>query len=1013
MDLRQGRVRQLLAAHGGSMIDVGSAQEQRQLPASEARACMDPVNWGSFREQAHRMLDDMLGYIEHMREQPVWRPIPDEVRARFREDLPSQPTPLAQVHEEFLSSVLPYVARNGHPGFLGWVQGGGTVVGMLAEMLAAGLNANVGGRDQAPLELERQLVDWMRALFGFPVGASGLVVNGTSMANLLAVVLARHAALGPEVRTGSMAQNETQLTAYASVHVHGCVARGLEFAGLGRDALRLIPGNREHQIDLEALRQAIAVDRRAGRTPFLLIGTAGTVDIGAVDDLAGLAGIGAEQRLWFHVDGAFGAWTKLIPEFASRLQGIERADSLAFDFHKWAQVPYDAGFLLVRDGAQHREAFSAPAPYLMRGERGMSAGSPWPCDLGLDLSRGFRALKVWMTLKVFGTDAIAAVVRRSCELARRLEDLIAINAELELMAPVQMNIVCFRYRSLPARSRSAGDAEKALDRLNREIVDRLQEAGAVAPSTTLVGGRVVIRAAFVNHRTELTEVRTLIDATLAAGRALQDGTDLAPQAEAPPAIALAAAAQSAPTGEKAREVALRYKRADLLHRLGRTLEARSEYLKALELDPTHLPTLIDLGRMLLTNGQRGAAQIVYTEAVRLHPENVVCRVNLGGTLIETDPSAAREHYEVALSLSEDFPQAHCGLYYALKRLGQPELAEQHRQKGFAKRALIHKPYRGEARPITVLLLVSSEGGNVPIETLLDEHLFETYIVIADFFDPKMRLPAHALVVNGIGDVDAAEPALLGAERLLAFTAAPVINSPSAVRATSRCGNADRLGRLPGVVTPITVQVPQKRLAGATGAEELLRLGLQFPVLLRAPGFHMGQHFIRVESAPELPAAIGEFFPDASTTPELLAIKFLEARGADGFVRKYRVMMINGRLYPLHLAIADQWKIHYFSAAMQDNPAHRAEEARFLNDMPSVLGNKAMTALACVQEALALEYAGIDFGLSSNGELLLFEANATMVVEMPDGDSRWDYRRQAVERIHAAIREMLTSTSAIS
>jgi glutamate/tyrosine decarboxylase-like PLP-dependent enzyme len=304
-------------------------------------------------------------------------------------------------------------------------------------MLAAGLNANLGGRDHAPIEVERQIVHWVRELFGFPDTASGLFVTGTSMANLLGVLVARTAALGSDVRRDGIAGQGPRLTAYVSVAAHGCIAQAMDISGLGTDALRLIPTNERHQIDLAALAQAIARDRSAGFTPLAVIGTAGTVDVGAVDDLAALAHIARRERLWFHVDGAFGALAILTPDLAPRLAGIEHADSIALDFHKWGQVPYDAGFILVRDGTLHRATFAAPAAYLRRETRGLAAGSPWPCDFGPDLSRGFRALKTWFTLKVHGTDAIGAVISHTCSLARYLKQRVQATPELELLvAPV-------------------------------------------------------------------------------------------------------------------------------------------------------------------------------------------------------------------------------------------------------------------------------------------------------------------------------------------------------------------------------------------------------------------------------------------------------------------------------------------------------------------------------------------------------------------------------------------------
>lgn len=482
-------------------------------PQAETSQTLDPVDWTSFRAQAHLMLDDMLGYIENIRERPVWQPIPDAVRARFRSPAPRVGEDLAQVHGEFMREVLPYAQGNVHPGFMGWVNGGGTPVGMVAEMLAAGLNSNLGGRDHIPIEVERQVTRWVAELFGFPEGASGLFVTGTSMANLIAVLIARDAALGTEVRAGGVAAASKRLAAYTSTSVHSCVPKAMDIAGLGSDALRLIPTDAGCHIDLAALAEAIRRDREAGFTPFLVVGTAGTVNAGAIDDLAGLAELCQREKLWFHVDGAFGALAKLAPDLAPKVNGMERADSVAFDFHKWGQAPYDAGFILVRDAAAHKQAFASPAAYLERAARGMAAGSPWPCDFGPDLSRGFRALKVWFTLKVLGVEALGASISRSCALARYLEARINATPELELMAPVELNIVCFRYRAHDS------DPEKS-NQLNAKIIVALQESGIVAPSSTRLRGLTAIRAAIVNHRTSRAEIDSLVEGTLAHGRAL-------------------------------------------------------------------------------------------------------------------------------------------------------------------------------------------------------------------------------------------------------------------------------------------------------------------------------------------------------------------------------------------------------------------------------------------------------------------------------------------------------------
>ncbi|MDE2134002.1 MAG: cytochrome D ubiquinol oxidase subunit I [Alphaproteobacteria bacterium] len=450
------------------------------------------------------MLDDMIDYIEHVRERPVWRPIPQEARDRFRAELPREATELGAAYDEFSRFVAPYTSGNIHPGFMGWVHGGGTAVGMLAEMLAAGLDANLGGRDQMPIEVERQIVEWARSMFGFPAGASGVFVTGTSAANLLAVLIARTGALGREVRQTGVSAKGGVLRAYTSTGAHVCISQAFEISGLGSDVLRRVPADASYRMDLPALRRAIAEDRAAGLSPFLVVGTAGTVDTGAIDDLGALADLCAKEQLHFHIDGAFGALAVWSPELAPLVKGIERADSIAFDFHKWAQVPYDAGFLLARNGELHRATFASSAAYLRREARGLAGGSPWPSEFGLDLSRGFRALKTWFTLKTFGTDRMGAVIARTCSLAKYLERRVLAEPQLELLAPVALNIVCFRHRGN--------------DALNAQIVVDLHESGIAAPSTTSLGGRLAIRAAFVNHRTQTCDVDALVDAVIRFGK---------------------------------------------------------------------------------------------------------------------------------------------------------------------------------------------------------------------------------------------------------------------------------------------------------------------------------------------------------------------------------------------------------------------------------------------------------------------------------------------------------------
>ena len=467
---------------------------------------LDPDDWGEMRALGHRMIDDVMDHLAGIRDRPVWTPMPDTARAAFGDRLPIDGVGASATYAAFRRDVLPYELGNAHPGFMGWVHGGGNAVGMLAELLAGSLNANLGGRDHAPVEVERQVIRWSADMLGMPADTTGLLVTGTSIANLCAVLVARTHHLGAHVRRAGNAG--AKLCAYASAAAHSCVARALDMAGFGSDALHLIPTDAAGRMDLPTLHDRIVSDRAAGDTPFMLVGTAGSVDIGAVDDLPALADLCRAEQLWFHIDAAFGAMLALSPARRQLIAGIGQADSVAFDFHKWAQVPYDAGCILVRDPAAQLAAFAQDAAYLRRESRGMAAGAPWPCDLGPDLSRGFRALKVWMTIKAYGADRLGQVVDHCCDMAAALAALVDAEPQLERLAPVATNVVCFRYLA------ATGD----LDRLNREIVADLQHAGRVAPSTTTIAGKLAIRAAIVNHRTARSDVAALVESVVAIGQ---------------------------------------------------------------------------------------------------------------------------------------------------------------------------------------------------------------------------------------------------------------------------------------------------------------------------------------------------------------------------------------------------------------------------------------------------------------------------------------------------------------
>jgi hypothetical protein len=453
-------------------------------------------------------------------------------------------------------------------------------------------------------------------------------------------------------------------------------------------------------------------------------------------------------------------------------------------------------------------------------------------------------------------------------------------------------------------------------------------------------------------------------------------------------------------------VALRFEQACLLNEMGRNEDAKQAYLDVLTRSPAHVGALNNLGTLLYLDGYRTAARSAYSEAIRQHPDQPMAHVNLGNLFLEAgELAAAREHYEAALSIDGEFAEAHQGLGNLLAELGQEEGAAQHQKLGHWDRRPTELPYRGEAEPVSLLMLSSGRRGDVPIRHLLDDKIFRTFVVLPNVYDPDAPLPEHQVVFNAIGDADLCQQALDRAVTLMDRTFAPIVNSPAAVLRTGRAANARRLADLPGVVAPAIANFSRQELAGPAAVQALHRRGLQFPVLLRAPGYHNGKHFLLVEKASQLSGALAELPGE-----ELAAIQFLDARGANGHYRKYRVMMIGGWLYPLHLAISPHWKIHYVTADMADNVSHRAEEGNFLEDMPGVLGSRAMAALAEIQNMLGLDYAGVDFGLNADGDVLLFEANATMTVLPPERGRRWDYRRAAVRKVEDAVRRMIVGKS---
>ena len=427
--------------------------------------------------------------------------------------------------------------------------------------------------------------------------------------------------------------------------------------------------------------------------------------------------------------------------------------------------------------------------------------------------------------------------------------------------------------------------------------------------------------------------------------------------------------------------------------------AKRVYLEALRLDPTCFDALNDLGALNHASGHRSAARIAYQQAAASHPANPMARVNLANVLVEDgDPLAAEAHYRAALAADADFAPAHQGLARVLGEVGDPQ-AELHLRKGFAGRAIERRRHRGAGQGAPLLLLATARLGNMPTGQWIDDHDFAISIVHVEFWEPSQRLPPHALIVNAVGDADLCGEALARAQDLIAHSSAPVVNRPARVAVTGRADNARRLAGVPGVVAPRVLTLARSEILAAES--------LGYPLLLRAPGYHTGLHFVRVDNRQGLMDAL-------ATMPgeNVMAMDYLDARGPDGMARKYRVMCVDGKLLPLHLAVSHDWKVHYFTADMAQSAAHREEERRFLEDMPGLLGARAMAALGEIFARIGLDYAGIDFALTPDGSVMLFEANATMVVIPPSSDPMWDYRRGPVAAVVEAARRMARARAGV-
>ena len=487
------------------------------MPANtfNSEESLDPEDWTEAGALAHRMIDDAILRISEVRDRPVWQPMPEHTRDYFKTPVPEKPSDLAQAYGELVENLLPYSMGNIHPRFWGWYMGSGNFTGALGDFLAAVEGSNLGGGNTAASELDRQVVNWLKSMTGFPASASGTLTSGGSMANLVCLTVARNVKAGVDVRAEGITALPKPLRFYASDQAHSCIQKGLEILGLGARSLHLISSKPDFTMDVAALEAAIAADAANGLKPVCVVATAGTTNTGAIDDIKAIADICQRHDLWLHVDGCIGALLAIAPANKAKVDGIARADSLSLDPHKWLHAPFEVGCALVKDARQHRDSFAMHHAYLEEKPRGIGSGE-FLADYSLELSRSLKALKVWLSLKENGVEKFGRLIDQNIAQARYLTELVDAEPRLELMAPTSINIVCFRYAI-------AGAEEDRSRAVNTEIMLRLQEQGIAAPSDTTINGRHCIRTAITNHRTRLEDLDLLVREVLRLGREIEAG----------------------------------------------------------------------------------------------------------------------------------------------------------------------------------------------------------------------------------------------------------------------------------------------------------------------------------------------------------------------------------------------------------------------------------------------------------------------------------------------------------
>jgi aromatic-L-amino-acid/L-tryptophan decarboxylase len=505
---------------------------ETDAPAGLAADWWDPdLPPDEFRRLGYQAVDMMAGYFASLRDRPVFPAVTSqEAAAAFDEPLPLVGQPAGRILDDWPARVLPHATHLGSPRYFGFVNGSGTMIGVLAEALAAAVNMNAGGWKAGPAatEIERRTIAWIGELIGYPAGG-GLFTSGGTMANFTALLAALRSVAPYDTTTAglqSQARTGRFLIYMADHEGHISIERVADLLNLGRDAIRRVPSRPDLTLDPTVLEAMVRVDRAAGDYPFCVVAQVGSINTGAIDPLEDIAEICRRHGLWFHADGACGAVGAMLPEKQAQYRGLELADSVTLDPHKWLFINYECGCLLVRDPERLRRAFSLSAPYLRGTLPGAYTGLDF-YDYGPEMSRGFRALKVWMTLRHFGLEGYRTLLRQGIRCAEHLDRLVRASDAFEALHEPNLYIYSFRYapQGEPQAAATSSAVDKArldarLDRLNQRIADEIQARGIAFIMTSRLRGRTVLRMSICSHRTSPADIDVVFDALSQIGREL-------------------------------------------------------------------------------------------------------------------------------------------------------------------------------------------------------------------------------------------------------------------------------------------------------------------------------------------------------------------------------------------------------------------------------------------------------------------------------------------------------------